>query len=87
VTLLHDNFQSRIAKVVKNTLLALLGLTTRRVFTRLCSFRLSRSMQHGLTDFKTYDEIQKWFDEWIALKDEHFFYSEVTYYQKSEKKL
>jgi len=33
-------------------------------------------MQHGFADqhFKTYEEIKKLLDEWIASKDKHFFY-------------
>jgi len=29
--------------------------------------------------FKTYEEIKKWLDEWIALKDKYFFITEFTY--------
>jgi len=55
------------------------SLTLRRIFIRLCSpsdYHLFRSIQHSFTDqhFKTYEEIKKWLDEWIASKDEHFFY-------------
>jgi len=33
-------------------------------------------MQHELADqhFKTYEQTKKWLNEWIALKDEEFFY-------------
>jgi len=42
----------------------------------LSNYHLFRSMQRGLADqhFKIYEEIKKWLNEWIASKDEHFFY-------------
>ena len=32
-------------------------------------------MAHGLTDqqFRSYEDIEKWLDSWIASKDEHFY--------------
>ena len=37
-------------------------------------YYLFRSMAHGLADqqFRSYEDISKWFDSWIASKDEHF---------------
>ena len=34
-----------------------------------------RSMAHDLADqqFRSYEEIEKWLDSWIASKDEHFY--------------
>ena len=32
-------------------------------------------MAHSLVDrqFRSYEDIEKWLDSWIALKDEHFY--------------
>ena len=32
-------------------------------------------MAHGTADqqFRSYQDIEKWLDSWIALKDEHFY--------------
>ena len=32
-------------------------------------------MVHGLADqqFRSYEDIEKWLDSWIASKDEHFY--------------
>ena len=32
-------------------------------------------MAHGLADqqFRSYEDIKKWLDSWIASKDEHFY--------------
>ena len=37
-------------------------------------YYLFRSMTHGLADqkFRSYEDIEKWLDSWIASKDEHF---------------
>ena len=36
---------------------------------------LFQTMAHGLADqqFHSYEDIEKWFDSWIASKDEHFY--------------
>ena len=38
-------------------------------------YYLFRSMAHGLDDqqFRSYEDIEKWIDTWIASKDEHFY--------------
>ena len=38
-------------------------------------YYLFRSMAHGLADqqFRSYEDIGKWLDSWIASKDEHFY--------------
>jgi len=38
-------------------------------------YYLFRSMAHGLADqqFRSYEDIKKWLDSWIASKDEHFY--------------
>jgi len=41
----------------------------------LSDYHLS-SMSHALTErhFDSYEDVQKWFDEWFASKDEEFFW-------------
>jgi hypothetical protein len=69
-----------VAKAVQETLLTLKWeVLPHAAYSPDCApsdYHLFRSMQHGLADqhFKTYEEIKKWLDEWIASKDEHFFY-------------
>ena len=38
-------------------------------------YYLFRSMAHGLSDqqFRSYEDIEKWLDSWIASKNEHFY--------------
>ena len=47
------------------------------VFPRYCppDYYLFRSMAHGLADqqFRSYKDIEKWLDSWIASEDEHFY--------------
>jgi len=90
--LLHDNARSHIAKVIKDTLSALqwevLPHAAYSPDYAPSDYHLFRSLRHGLADqhFETYEEIKKRFDEWIASKDERFFYRGI-YLLKSEKKL
>lgn len=46
-------------------------------------------MQHDLADqhFKIYEEIKKSLDEWIASKDEHFFYRGIHLLPKKWEKV
>jgi hypothetical protein len=46
-------------------------------------------MQHGFADqnFKTYNEIKKWLDEWFPSKNEHFFYREIHLLPKKWEKI
>jgi histone-lysine N-methyltransferase SETMAR len=76
----HDNARPHIAKPVKETLEALrwdvLPHPPYSPDIAPSDYHLFRSMQHGLSGqhFKTYEEIKKWLDEWIASKQEEFFY-------------
>ena len=38
-------------------------------------YYLFRSTAHGLSDqqFRSYEDIEKWLDSWIASKDKHFY--------------
>ena len=42
-------------------------------------YYLFRSMAHGLADqqFRSYEDIEKWLDSWIASKDEHFYRNDI----------
>ena len=42
-------------------------------------YYLFRSMAHGLADqqFRSYEDIEKWVDSWIASKDEHFYRNDI----------
>ena len=48
------------------------------VFTALApsEYHLFRSMQHGLSEqhLHSYEEVKNWLDEWLALKNEKFFW-------------
>ena len=53
-------------------------------------YYLFRSMAHGLADqqFRSYEDIEKWLDSWIASEDEHFYTVAVfELYQKDGQKL
>lgn len=75
----HDNARPHVAKVVKATLETLkwdvLPHPPYSPDIAPSDYHLFRSMAHGLSSqhFKTYGEIEKWVNEWIALKDESFF--------------
>ena len=65
VILQHDNALPHVAKPVKTYLETL----------KWYDYYLFRSMAHGLADkqFRSYEDIEKWLDLWIASKDEHFY--------------
>ena len=79
VILQHDNARPDIAKPVKTYLETLKGevLPHPPYFPDIApsDYYLFRSMSRGLADqqFRSYEDIKKWFDSWIASKDEHFF--------------
>jgi len=64
VILLHDNAQSRVAKIIKNMLSALQWeVLPRAAYSLDCApsdYHLFRSMQHDFADqhLKTYEEIK-----------------------------
>ena len=75
----HENARLHVAKPVRTYLETL----QREVLPHPPYFQdiapsdyyLFRSMAHGLThlQFRSYEDINKWLDSWIASKDEHFY--------------
>ena len=79
VILQYDNARPHVAKPVKTYLETLKWevLSHSPYFTDIApsDYYLFRSIAHGLADrqFRSYEDIKKWFDSWIASKDEHFY--------------
>ena len=79
VILQHDNAPSHTAKVVKNTLKALIWeiLSHPPYSPDLASsdYHLFASMGHSLAEqcFANLEEVGKWLVEWFALKEKSFF--------------
>lgn len=80
IILQHDNARPHLAKQVKETL-KILGweVLPHPPYSPDISpsdFYLFRSMQHSLAGltFNSYEDIEKWIDQWIATKDRDFFY-------------
>ena len=75
----HDNARPHVAKPVKTYLETLKWeVLPHRPYspdTAPSNYYLLRSMAHGLADqqFRSYEDIEKWFDSWIASKDEQFY--------------
>ena len=75
----HDNIQPRVAKSVKTYLETLkcevLPHPPYSPDIVPSDYYLFRSMAYGLADqqFRSYKDIKKWIDSWIASKDEHFY--------------
>ena len=75
----HDNARPHVAKTVKTYLETLkwevLPHPLYSSDIAPSDYYLSRSMAHGLADqqFRSYEDIEKWLDSWIASKDEHFY--------------
>ena len=78
VILQHNNARPHVAKPVKTYLETLKWevLPHPPYFSDIApsDYYLFRSFAHGLADqqFRSYEDIEKWLDSWIALKDEHF---------------
>ena len=79
VILQHDNARPHVDKSVKTDLETLkLEVLPDPPYSPDISpsdYYVFRSMAHGLADqqFRSYDDIEKWLDSWMALKDEHFY--------------
>ena len=77
VILQHDNARPHVAKPVKTYLEKLkwevLPYPPYSTDIAPSDYYLFRSMAHGLADqqFRSYEDIEKRLDSWIALKDEH----------------
>ena len=79
VILQHDNARPHVTKSVKTYLETLkwevLPHPPYSPDIAPSDYYLFRSMAHGLADqqFRSYEDIKKWLDSWIASKDEHFY--------------
>ena len=75
----HENARPHVAKPVKTYLETLkwevLPHPPYSPDISPSDYYLYRSMAHGLADqqFRSYEDIEKWHDSWIASKDEHFY--------------
>ena len=83
VILQHDNARPRVAKPVK-TYLETLGweiLPEPPYSPHIApsDYYLFRSIAHGLADqhFRSYEDIEKWLDSWIAWEIEHFYHNGI----------
>ena len=79
VILQHDNAMSRVARPVKTYLETLkwkvLTLSPYSPDVAPSDYHLFRSMAHSLAHqhFRSYEEVKKWIDSWIASKEASFF--------------
>ena len=77
--LLHDNARPHVAKPVKTYLETLkwevLPHPPYSLDIAPSDYYLFCLMVHGLADrqFRSYEDIKKWFDLWILSKDGHFY--------------
>lgn len=77
--LLHDNAPSHTTKLVKETIEAficeILSHTTYLIYLTLSNYYLLASFGHALAEqrFTSYENVQKWFDGWLASKDQPVF--------------
>ena len=76
VILQHDNARPHVAKPVKTYLETLkwevLPHPPYSTDIAPSDYYLFRLMAHG-QQFRSYKDIEKWLDSWIASKDEHFY--------------
>lgn len=93
VIFLHDNARPHVAKPVKETLEALgwnvLPHPPYSPDIAPSDYYLFRSMAHCLSEhrFHNFEDVKKWLDDWIALKQEKFFLTVCTSYHKTGHKL
>ena len=79
VILQHDTTRTHVAKPVKTYLETLnWEVLTHPPYSpdiAQSDYHLFRSMAYGLADpqFRSYEDIEKWLDSWIASKDENFY--------------
>ena len=75
----HDNAWPHVAKPIKTYLETLkwevLPYPLYSLDIAQSDYYLFRSLAQGLADqqFRSYEDIEKWLDSWIASKDEHFY--------------
>jgi len=93
VILLQDIARLHIVKNVKQTLLQLeWEILPHPVYSpdlAPSDYNLFQLMQHALTGthFFTYEEVQKWMDEWIASKDITFYHHGIVLLPKRWEKV
>ena len=79
----HDNARPHVAKLVRTYLETLKWeVPLHPPYSpdiAPSDYYLLRSMAHGLADqqFRSYEDIEKWLDSWIASKDEHFYRNDI----------
>ena len=83
VILQHDNVRTHDAKPVKTYLETLkwevLPHSPYSLDIAPSDYNLFRSMAHGVADqqFRSYEDIEKWLDSWLASKDEHLYRNDI----------
>jgi len=80
VILLHDNASSHTAKLVKETIETfnweILSHAAYSLDLAPSDYYLFASMGHALAEqrFTSYENVQKWLDDWFASKEQQFFW-------------
>ena len=80
VILLHDNAPSHTAKLVKETIEAfgweILSHSAYSPDLAPSDYHLFASMGHALAQqrFISYEDVQKWLDDWFSSKEQQFFW-------------
>ena len=83
VILQHDNARPNVAKPVETYLETLKwGVIPHPQYSpdiAPSDYYLFRLIAHGLADeqFRSYEDIEKWLDSWVASKDEHFYRNDI----------
>lgn len=83
VILLHDNARPHVAKPIKDTVEQLkwevLPHPPYSPDIAPSDYHLFRSMAHGLSQqrFANYADVKKWLDDWIASKEQKFFFNGI----------
>lgn len=93
VILLHDNALPYVATPVKKTL-EVLGwdILLHPLYSpdiAPLDYHLFRSMAHGLSEqrFHNFEDVKKWLDDWIASKEEKFFFDGIHKLPKNWEKV
>ena len=81
VILLHDNARPHVVRVVKTYLETLKWEALPQILPRLpyspdvapSDYHMFRSMDLAEQHFRSYEDVKKWIDSWIASNDEQFF--------------
>ena len=92
VILLHDNAPSHTAKLVKETIEAfsweILSHAAYSPDLAPSDYYLFASMGHALAEqrFTSYENVQKWLDDWFASKEQQFFWCGIHKFSDSWEK-